>query len=143
MPGFLLDLNVLVSLSLPTHVHHRQADAWFAARRVGWSTTPFTEAGYVRLLSNYRVVGYQITVAAAVAALAAMRALPGHSFVPDDTSLTDPVIDVARLAGAKQVTDFHLLNLAAAHGLLLATFDGSLMRAVAARDRAHLHLIET
>jgi len=44
-------------------------------------------------------------------------------FVPDDTSLADPAIDLIALSGYRQVTDLHLVNLAARHGLRLVTFD--------------------
>lgn len=140
MTGFLLDVNVLLALSLPTHQHHRRATAWFEQGR-HWATTPVTETAFVRLIVKPRVVGYEIPVDQALAALGTMRQLPGHLFVPDASSLAEPVIDVAPLVGTKQVTDFHLLNLAAAHDLLFATLDGSLARAISAGDRPHLHVL--
>jgi hypothetical protein len=50
-------------------------------------------------------------------------------------------VDTSWLAGPSQVTDFHLLNLAAAHQLRLATFDASFARALAPGDRRHLHVL--
>lgn len=64
-----------------------------------------------------------------------MRRASGHAFLPDDSTLADPAIDVAPLAGTKQVTDAHLLNLAARHAMQFATFDGSLVRALAVASR--------
>lgn len=137
---YLLDANVLLALSLPTHQHHHDATSWFAVRPE-WATTPLTEAGYVRLMTNMRVVGYAIPADQVVDALREMRRVAGHAFLADDSSLAEPVIDIARLAGTKQVTDFHLVNLAARHGMLLATFDGSLRRSLAMDDRRHVLVI--
>lgn len=137
---YLLDVNVLLALSLPTHQHHELAGAWFGDRP-DWATTPITESAFVRLLTNPRVVGFSIPVGQALDALREMRELPGCAFLKDDTSLAEPAIDVARLAGTKQVTDFHLVNLAARHGVVLATFDGSLKRSLFVDDRRHVHVI--
>lgn len=136
----LLDVNVLLALSLPTHQHHAAVTTWFDAGRE-WATTAVTEAGYVRLMANPKVVGFDIPAGDAVRALVTMRGLAGHEFLTDDSTLTVPHVDLSRLVGTKQVTDFHLLNLAASRSCLLTTLDGSLWRAVAESDRQHLHLL--
>lgn len=137
---YLLDTNVLLALSLPTHQHHQHATSWFQVG-MDWATTPLTESGYLRLMTNPRVVGHSIGVGQVLEALREMREVPGHAFVADDTSLADPAIDVARLAGTKQVTDYHLVNLAARQATVLATFDGSLQRSLAPGDRRYVHVI--
>lgn len=137
---YLLDTNVLLALSLPTHQHHELATEWFEGR-LDWATTPLTESGYLRLMTNPRVVGYAIPVGQVLDALREMRGVPGHHFLADDTSLAEPTVDVARLAGTKQVTDFHLVNLAARHEVALATFDGSLQRSLTVEDRRHVFVI--
>ena len=49
----LLDVNVLIAIFAPHHIHHEAAHAWFAANRSsGWATCPLTENGMVRILSN-------------------------------------------------------------------------------------------
>lgn len=54
----LLDVNVLVALFDPGHVHHEPAHEWFAANRsAGWATCPLTGNGLVRILSVAAVVG--------------------------------------------------------------------------------------
>lgn len=136
----LLDVNVLLALSLSNHQHHDHAGEWFEGG-VEWATTPLTESGYLRLMSNPAVVGYTIAVPAVLDALREMRTTAGHAFLADDSSLADPMIGLAPLAGTKQVTDFHLLNLAARNGLSFATFDGALLRALSGDDRRHVHLI--
>lgn len=137
---FLLDVNVLLALSLPTHQHHASATGWFASVD-SWATTALTETAYLRLMTNPRVIGFDVTTEAALAALRQMRTLPGHAFVEDGTSLADPAIDVRALVGGSQVTDFHLVNLAARRAAMLATFDASLHRALAAADRRYLHVL--
>ena len=121
---YLLDLNVLIALSWPRHVHHGRAHDWFSSLgEQPWATTPLTEVGFIRLSSNASVVHRPITTSAALAALREIRALPGHVFWADDTSLASPTTSLSRMVSPKQVTDVHLVNLAARHGAALVTFD--------------------
>ena len=40
----LLDVNVLLALAWPTHVHHLAAHRWFAENSgLGWATCPLTQ----------------------------------------------------------------------------------------------------
>lgn len=57
--------------------------------------------------------GYEISVSQALEALVRMRHLDGRRFVPDCSSLAEAQIATDRMLGSKQVTDFHLVNLAA------------------------------
>ena len=60
--------------------------------------------------------------------LAAIQALEGHAFWPDDISLADSRhVDAARLSSHAQLTDSYLLALAAAHGGRLASMDRKLV----------------
>ena len=70
-----------------------------------------------------------------------MRRDTRWSFLADTSTLTDPLIDTAGLAGHQQVTDLHLVNLAAHHGVVLATFDGAMTTCLAPADRRHVILI--
>ncbi|MDR1768650.1 MAG: PIN domain-containing protein [Propionibacteriaceae bacterium] len=132
----LLDANVLVALALPHHVHHEAAHRWLNSltRPDTWLTTGVTEAAFLRLLMNPQVVGASVNFLTAVGQLSAMKqAAPvPHEFLPDSTTLAAPVLDAETLGkvvvGKAQVTDFHLLNLAAAAGAQLATFDAKLAR---------------
>ena len=122
----LLDVNLLVSLAWPNHVHHAPARRWFDERRHrAWATTPVTECGFVRVSSNRATIPTAVTPAEAIALLGRMRAVPGHLFLPDDVELVtagDPA-DAARVVAHRLVTDAHLVALARRHGALLATFD--------------------
>ena len=127
-PGvYLLDVNVLVALTWPTHVHHGAARHWFAsAHGEGWATTPVTEFGFVRVSSNPSAVGDALTPAEALSILTDIRGRPNHHFWVDDTSPTNAdVVDPSRLVGHRQVTDAHLIGLARRHDGRLATLDRS------------------
>lgn len=133
---YLLDLNVLIALAWPQHVHHARTHAWFGSFAGTWLTTPMTEAGFVRLSTNPAVVTERVTMPAALGMLATMRAVPGHAFLPDGSSLAAPAIALDAVATSRQVTDAHLVNLAVASGALLATLDRGIERMLAAQDRS-------
>jgi uncharacterized protein len=85
----LLDVNVLVALFDPDHVHHEAAHGWFAANRAaGWATCPLTENGLIRVLSNPAYAVTPETPAAIVQRLAAFcfqrgaRLLGGRGIFP-------------------------------------------------------------
>ncbi len=131
----LLDINVLVALSWDQHVHHGVAHERFA-QLTEWSTCPVTEAGLVRVLMTESAVGRVVTGAEALGQLAALRTVTGWGFLHDDASLADSVIDLRVLMGRRQVTDLHLVNLAARNGRKLATFDAGLRDSLVPADRA-------
>lgn len=140
-PIRLLDANVLVALSVDVHVHHAQAHAALAGFGAGWATCPLTEAALVRLLLNPAATGRRVGGTEAMDLLRGIRAQPSWQFIEDNSSLAQPHIDTTPLMGTKQVTDFHLVNLAAENGILLATFDSRIPAALAVNDRRHVELI--
>jgi uncharacterized protein len=119
------DVNVLVALAWPNHVHHERARAWFEeSHRQGWATAPVTESGFVRVSSNRRVIPAATRPDAAIRLLREMTALPGHAFWADDISIArSRWIAAERLLGHGQVTDAHLVALALRHRGKLVTFD--------------------
>jgi toxin-antitoxin system PIN domain toxin len=140
---YLLDVNVMLALSLSAHQYHLTATEWFDEADFEWATTPMTEAGFLRLATNARLTRAPIAMSQAIQALHELREAEGHRFVPDDTSLAEPVIHLGPLVGTKQVTDFHLVNLVAQSGMRLATFDGSLLRSLSESDRGHVFVIDS
>lgn len=123
MTGHLLDVNVLLALADPQHVHHDLAHAWFGSGpNDAWATCPITENAFVRIASHPSYPNRPGEAAAVLQRLRAMCAVPGHRFWPDDASIRDAVPSGAVLTHA-QVTDVYLLALAVAHGGRLATFD--------------------
>jgi toxin-antitoxin system PIN domain toxin len=121
----LLDVNVLLALAWPTHIHHLAAHRWFAANHVaGWATCPLTQLGFVRLSMQPAVVKIPVLFGDVLEALAQMTASPAHRFYPLVDGLTSLHCEIrARVAGHHQLTDAVLLDLAIRHQARLATFD--------------------
>jgi toxin-antitoxin system PIN domain toxin len=134
----LCDVNVLVALALPTHVHHRSAHTALSTLTGTWATCPTTESSFLRLLLNPRVVGVELSTAHAVGQVRGMRSDARWRWLEDDSSLVEPVIDTSVLVGHRQVTDLHLVNLAARAGRVLATLDAGISAALAPADRRHV-----
>jgi len=121
----LLDVNVLVALFDPDHVHHDLAHDWFADHRAaGWATCPLTENGFLRIASNprYRADAERPHVLAGH--LRRFCASGHHHFWPASVSLRDDELYVINAGWThRQVTDLYLLGLAKKMGGALATFD--------------------
>jgi toxin-antitoxin system PIN domain toxin len=141
----LLDVNVLVALFDPDHVHHDAAHDWFGANRdAGWATCPLTENGLVRILSNTAYSGVHEAPAAVQKRLVAFCASGEHVFWPDEVSLRD-----ARrfrwpgTATHRHITDIYLLALATHKQGRLVTFDRAIPVAAVAgvEPGGHLEVI--
>ena len=140
----LLDVNVLVALFDPDHVHHELAHDWFADHRQhGWATCPITENGLVRVLSNPAYAGSTLRPASVASALARFRASGDHAFWPATLSLTDErVFDLSVASGHTKLTDVYLLGLATTMSGCLATFDRTIpVKAVRDATLAELQVI--
>ena len=123
----LLDVNLLISLAWPNHVHHGPARTWFRERPPSrpWATTPVTESGFVRVSSNRAAIPTAVTPSEALALLTRIRQVRGHVFIPDEVELVigDGHLDADRIVAHRQVTDAHLLAVARSRGARLATLD--------------------
>lgn len=137
----LLDVNLLVALCVTTHQHHRAAHRFLAQVSGRWATCPVTEASLYRLLLNLSVTGSQRSVGEVTRVIRGLRQDPRWTFLPDPTTLAQPAVDTSVLMGHQQVTDLHLVNLAAHHGSVLATFDSALPTWVAPSDRSHVLVV--
>jgi uncharacterized protein len=139
----LLDVNVLVALFDPDHVHHEAAHEWFSAnRRYGWATCPLTENGLIRILSNSAYSGVHETTAAIGKRLDVFCRSGDHSFWPDQLSIRDGRRFKLPGVSHNQLTDVYLLGLAIEMGGRLATFDRRIPRpAVIDADQKHLEII--
>jgi len=124
----LLDVNVLVALFDPDHVHHEAAHDWLADRATeGWATCPVTESGFIRVLANPQYAGVLVRPASLARHLGRFRRASRHEFWPADVSLLDTqLFDLSRAVGHRQLTDVYLLGLAVSRGGVLATFDRSI-----------------
>ena len=133
----LLDINVLIALVWPTHVHHNAVLSWFEEHSgQGWSTCTLTESGFVRLSCNPAVVHHSLTPSEAIALLSALRDMGSHIFWPLDLSIVElPAEIINRLQGYRQITDAVLLATAMRQDGQLATLDSRLSRLVSASGR--------
>lgn len=139
----LLDVNVLIALAWPNHVHHGAARAWFEEhRQSGWATCAITEAGFVRVSCTPAAVRHTVTPLEAITVLEGLVRLGSHAFWPLDRSLVHlPETIRARLQGHRQVTDAVLLAAAVQRGGRLATLDEGLGRLLAEEERRSLSII--
>jgi uncharacterized protein len=128
----LLDINVLIALAWPQHIHHAQAHRWFdAVGRAVWATCPLTQPAFIRISSNHKMIPEAVGPREAVATLARITALPGHHFWPDEPAPVElPIFSSLALMEQRQVTDAYLYALARHHKGKLATFDGGWPRSV-------------
>ena len=141
----LLDINVLVALFDPDHVHHDIAHDWFADHRAqGWATCPITQNGLIRVLSNPRYGSAVSSLRAVHEAVQRFVSSSEHEFWPDDISLADKALfDVSAMSSHRQLTDVYLLGLATKGKGHLVTLDRSIpLRAVVGASPTTLTVIE-
>ena len=143
MSAFLLDVNVLIALVDPAHVHHEPAHTWFAATGShAFATCPLTENGLVRIVGHPKYPNSPGPPSAVVESLVAIRRLPGHKFWPDKISVADEAYFAAALLSShSRVTDSYLLALAHTNGGRLATMDQKLATEAVPNAKASLELI--
>jgi toxin-antitoxin system PIN domain toxin len=138
----LLDLNVLMALAWPTHVHHDAAHRWFSVHRHhGWASCPHTQLGFLRLSLQPAVVKTVIGFNDALESLRRIVAVPEHEF----WSLERPFAGVAdeileRISGHHQLADAMLLDLAIRHSGRLVTFDRRIAGLLPAGSEVHASL---
>jgi len=125
MTAVLLDVNVLIALLWPAHEGHQRAQNWFAHNAAaGWATCPFTQAGFVRIVSNPAFSRDAVTPKEAVNLLAANVRHKSHQFWADEIDIVSAIWPLlGRVSGHQQVTDAYLLGLARHKRGKLATMD--------------------
>jgi uncharacterized protein len=141
---WLLDANLLIAMTHAAHIHHTEAHAWFCAHpKRRWATCALTQLAFVRLTSNPKVVGSELTPAQALQALETMVGQAQHEYWPEAPEpLQMAAFQSAALVGHRQVTDAYLLGLAAHHQQRVATLDrGMVSFALACGLAAHAELV--
>jgi toxin-antitoxin system PIN domain toxin len=140
---FLLDVNLLLALCDPRHVHHESAHRWFhAVARQAWATCPIVENGFIRIASQPRYPNSPGGPAAVQALLKEFCRSPRHVFWPDAiTLLDDQRFNRDLLLSPGQITDVYLLALAVFNGGKLATLDSAIPSASVAGGHDALELI--
>jgi len=118
---YLFDVNALLALGFFQHEFSNRVAAWVQSQRsLTIATCSITEMGFLRILSGAQ--RYGVTVEEAKSLLAALKLgkRPSLTFIEDDQDL---LLIPSWVIATKQITDGHLLQLAAAHSMQLATLD--------------------
>jgi len=133
----LLDVNVLIALFDAAHVHHRSAHAWMRANRAqGWASSPITQNGCVRVMSQATYPGH-LPVAEILRRLTVATSAGEHNFWPDSISLCDATKFAAdRILIPRFLTDVYLLGLAVDHDGRLVTFDHNIPTAAVPKAKS-------
>jgi toxin-antitoxin system PIN domain toxin len=125
MSAALLDVNVLIALLDPRHIHHDLAHTWLAGSApLPWASCPLTENAVLRILGHPRYPNSPGPPIVVARLLEGWRHLSRHRFWHDRLSLLTPgVLDGERLLDPSQIIDVYLLALAVDHGGSLVTLD--------------------
>ena len=123
MTIYLLDINLLLALSDPMHIHHPSAHRWFAEKgRHAWATCPLTENGFIRIASHPNYPNRPGDVTAVFAIFRQLCGAPGHRFWSEDISILQ-ILEPDAIITHAQITDVYLLGLAIHKRGKLATLD--------------------
>jgi predicted nucleic acid-binding protein len=121
---YLLDVNALVALGFLQHEFHERVAHWvhaLASQGVPeFATCSITELGFVRVLAQAEQYQFSISEARTLLLRLKSSEVARFIFIADDH-------DISHIPGwvktAKQTTDGHLVQLARAKGVTLATLD--------------------
>jgi uncharacterized protein len=120
----LLDVNVLVAMAWPRHSAHSAVQRWLAREgRKGWASCPFTQSGFVRIISNPAFSRDALAPEQALSLLRANLEHPAHQFWPAGITVNEALAKVGKVVGHQQITDAYLLGLAIHNRGRLATLD--------------------
>ena len=123
MTTYLLDVNLLLALSDPMHIHHESVHRWFAGKgRQSWATCPLTENGFIRIASHPNYPNRPGDVAAVLDIFRHLCEAPNHHFWPEDISILQ-ILQTDAIVTHLQITDVYLLGLAVYKSGKLATLD--------------------
>jgi toxin-antitoxin system PIN domain toxin len=141
MTTYLLDVNVLLALTDPMHIHHKPVHRWFAEKgQQSWATCPLTENGFIRIASHPNYPNRPGDVSAVLDIFRHLCDARGHRFWPEDISILH-ILDTDAIITHVQITDVYLLGLAAHKRGKLATLDQRIPVDVVRGGRKALELI--
>jgi toxin-antitoxin system PIN domain toxin len=140
MKPYLLDVNVLIALTWPSHVFHPSAQQWFAVHReAGFRTCPLTQIEFLRISSHPKFHQPAVSPLTAVALLQRITAMKEHEFWADDLPCGAAIGTGPVISGHNQIVDAYLIALAASRDGVVATLDrGMLSLAGAQADRVEV-----
>jgi toxin-antitoxin system PIN domain toxin len=116
----LLDVNLLLAIAWSGHADHARANRWLNSKRE-FCTAPVVQMGFLRVSLS---PAYGATFDDAQAALQAILQLKAHRFLPDAVTADS----LPGLTHGRDVTDAHLVRMAASHRRKLATLDAALCK---------------
>ncbi|UCD82344.1 MAG: hypothetical protein JSW26_13240 [Desulfobacterales bacterium] len=141
MTTYLLDVNLLLALSDPMHIHHDSAHRWFAKKgRQSWATCPITENGFIRIASHPSYPNRPGNVMAVLDIFRQLCDAPGHQFWSEDISILQ-IIESETIITNVQITDVYLLGLAVHKRGKLATLDQHIPAETVRGGRKALELV--
>jgi toxin-antitoxin system PIN domain toxin len=111
---YLLDVSVLLAAIWTAHSRHAEVFSWLADKSI--VLCPLSELGFLRISTNRKAVGASMERAREL--LDRFAAERQADRIPDDLA---PLDSHPKTSG--EVTDLYLAELAAKHGLRLATLD--------------------
>ena len=143
-PIALLDVNVLIALVDPQHVHHEPSHRWFQHHGGhGWATCPLTQNALLQILGNPRYPNSPGGPVVVMPLLQELLAHPTHVFWPDALSWDAAgVFETEALLHHGQITDAYLLGLAFHHQGTLVSFDKRLSTRAVRGGEEVLQLID-
>jgi len=138
---YLLDVNILVALFDPGHIHHRSVARWFGTPGLQWGVCAFSEAGFLRV--SIGTAAGRRTLEQAANIIKSFSNDPNFSYWPmraSWASLTEPF--QRRVYGHRQITDAYLLGLAIKEKGVLVTLDKAIRYLAGSRYTKHLLVLE-
>ena len=138
----LLDANAMIALGWPTHEHHPRMINWFRQHaRAGWASTAFTQAAFVRIVSQPAFSGRPIAISEVAELLLRNTAHAKHRLVALDFGFAEVwAACTGGILGHRQITDAWLLTAAIRSGMKLLTFDTGIEQLLAGAPERSKHL---
>lgn len=136
-----MDVNLLIALAWPNHIHHEVAHRWLQSiRPEKWATCPLTQNGFVRISSNPSAIEDAVSPLDAVKVLRKFMAHADHVFVDEDLPLPSDHFESMFVTGHRQVSDAYLLSLCIEKGIRLSTLDTGVKSLLPVNSALHRHL---
>jgi len=143
----LLDVNILIALAWPSHIHHALVYNWFQKiKGKGWCTSTVTELGFIRISSNPKIIEDAVTPLDAQLFLVELKKSGKHHFAGNSLNqVISEKIPSHLMVGHRQVSDFHLMSIAIEEACQLITLDKSLYQTFQADGTfiTHIELLKS
>ena len=115
---------------------------WFeASASAGWGVCPYSETGFLRLMTNPRVGDHSFEEASSI--LAELTSLPGFQFWPIADRSSDLIRPFfGRVYGHQQIVDAAMFGLALKRGGIFVTLDTAVRYIAGPEFANHLLVLE-